>query len=35
MSSPAGYRLVYRGDVLERDRSLRPFTAATEPFEVT
>jgi neutral ceramidase len=32
---PGRYRLVYRGDVLERDRSLRPFTGATEPFEVT
>jgi neutral ceramidase len=28
------YRLVYRGDVLEREGRLRPFTAATEPFEV-
>jgi neutral ceramidase len=28
------YRLLYRGDVLEPGGALRPFSAATEPFEV-
>jgi neutral ceramidase len=28
------YRLVYHGDVLEAGGALRPFTAATDPFEV-
>ncbi len=29
------YRLVYRGDVLERGATLRPLVAPTEPFEVS
>ena len=28
------YRVVYRGDVLERGGTLRPLVAATSPFEV-
>jgi neutral ceramidase len=33
-AAPGRYRLVYNGDVLEPSGALRPFTAATEPFEV-
>jgi neutral ceramidase len=33
-AEPGRYRLVYFGDVLEPGGSLRPVTAATEPFDV-
>jgi neutral ceramidase len=33
-AAPGRYRLVYRGDVLPRSGTLRPFTAVTDAFEV-